>query len=35
MRWLMAVLMELPEHPVYAALAIVVGAASMLVFISI
>jgi hypothetical protein len=28
MRWVMEVLAELPDHPVYAALTIMVGAAS-------
>lgn len=35
MRWLMALLMELPEHPVYVALIFVVSAASMVVFVAI
>jgi len=35
MRWLMRALMELPDHPVYAALTILVGAACMSVFVII
>jgi len=35
MRWLMEALMELPDHPIAAALIIMVGAAAMSVFIAI
>lgn len=35
MRWVMAVLMELPEHPVHAVMIFAVGVASMAAFMLI
>lgn len=35
MRWVMELLAELPDHPVVAALTIVVGAAAMSIFVMI
>lgn len=35
MRWVMELLMELPDHPVAATLTIVVGVAAMSVFVMI